>query len=147
MTSEAPRSPRDRSSFGSGHNNLSTHLRLHENHIKVVCRVRPGNKREANLMLAPRSCITVQSTESLLLNTRPEPKMFSFDYVAGETTSQEDIFQLVGVPVTQTCLEGFNGTIICYGQTGSGKSYTTFGGSEGDRSSRGLVPRVLEYLW
>ena len=75
----------------------------------------------------------------------------------------------IGLPVTNACLEGFSGTIFCYGQTGSGKSYTTFGppdeaswikgtgdGCRGDGrnpatpqsggGSRGLVPRVLEYL-
>ena len=48
---------------------------------------------------------------------KPEPKTFSFDYVADEITSQEKMFQVVGVPVTHTCLQGYNGTIICYGQT------------------------------
>ena len=75
----------------------------------------------------------------------------------------------IGLPVTNACLEGFNGTIFCYGQTGSGKTYTTFGPPDeaswieatgddcrGDGrnpvtppsgGSRGLVPRVLEYLF
>lgn len=82
----------------------------------------------------------------------------------------------IGRPVTNACLDGFNGTIFCYGQTGSGKTYTTFGppprgqnehddhpgeaspggGDAGvstpppDAASgkeRGLVPRVLEYLF
>jgi kinesin family protein 15 len=67
--------------------------------------------------------------------------------VADEQVSQEEMFQLVGMPITQTCLEGFNGTIICYGQTGSGKSYTTFGTTDGSPDGQGLVPRVLDYLW
>ena len=72
----------------------------------------------------------------------------NFVEVAHENTSQEEMFELVGLPITQTCLEGFNGTIICYGQTGSGKSYTTFGASDVKSvENRGLVPRVLEYLW
>lgn len=68
--------------------------------------------------------------------------------VADTNTSQEEMFELVGLPITTTCLEGFNGTIICYGQTGSGKSYTTFGTADANsNANRGLVPRVLEYLW
>jgi kinesin family protein 15 len=70
-----------------------------------------------------------------------------FILVADANTSQEDMFQLVGMPITQTCLEGFNGTILCYGQTGSGKSYTTFGSTDTAPESRGLVPRVLDFLW
>lgn len=78
----------------------------------------------------------------------------------------------IGRPVTNACMEGYNGTIFCYGQTGSGKTFTTFGppskpraeaaalggghgiGSDGyigldapTGSKRGLVPRVLEYLF
>lgn len=78
------------------------------------------------------------------------------------------LFQ-IGRPVTNACLEGYNGTIFCYGQTGSGKTFTTFGppddadaqkqasvaqGTEADHplggsagANRGLVPRVLEYLF
>ncbi|CAN0469640.1 unnamed protein product, partial [Hapterophycus canaliculatus] len=38
----------------------------------------------------------------------------------------------IGRPVTNACLEGYNGTIFCYGQTGSGKTFTTFGPPDGD---------------
>lgn len=86
-----------------------------------------------------------------LITVRSLQLFFSFlniVEVANENTSQEEMFQLVGLPITQTCLEGFNGTIICYGQTGSGKSYTTFGATDAKSiENRGLVPRVLEYLW
>lgn len=69
----------------------------------------------------------------------------------------------VGRPVTNACLDGYNGTIFCYGQTGSGKTFTTFGPPTKPRVEasssgyigldaplgvdRGLVPRVLEYLF
>ncbi|CAM9595445.1 unnamed protein product, partial [Scytosiphon promiscuus] len=54
-------------------------------------------------------------------------KHFTFDYAAGERVDQEELFEKIGRPVTNACLEGFNGTIFCYGQTGSGKTFTTFG--------------------
>lgn len=91
-------------------------------------------------------CLTVhEASNAIIVNTKPEAKQFSFDYVADEHTSQEKMFQIVGIPITNNCLDGYNGTIICYGQTGSGKSHTTFGTN--DISNRGLVPRVLEYIW
>jgi len=86
-----------------------------------------------------------EASNAIVVNTKPESKKFSFDYVADEQTSQEKMFQIVGIPITNNCLDGYNGTIICYGQTGSGKSHTTFGSN--DLSNRGLVPRVLEYIW
>jgi kinesin family protein 15 len=66
------------------------------------------------------------------------------------------MFQQVGLPITEKCLQGYNGTVLCYGQTGSGKTYTIFGNSMDTISDsalvekeplRGLVPRVFEHLW
>jgi hypothetical protein len=60
---------------------LRVRLRLNENHIKVVCRVRPTNRRETGLTLSPRTCVSVQeSSETLQLHTKPDAKTFSFDY-------------------------------------------------------------------
>lgn len=120
--------------------------------ITVVCRVRPINQRESNISSSSLKthCVNVQEgAKSIVINTKPEPKSYTFDYVADEKTSQEKMFQVVGLPVTNTCLEGYNSTIICYGQTGSGKSYTTFGvaNSTNTDTTRGLVPRVLEYIF
>ena len=116
----------------------------------VVCRVRPVNQRESSMTIgkSANKCISVQETNNaIVVNTKPDAKTFSFDYVADDNTSQEKMFQVVGIPITHTCLDGYNGTIICYGQTGSGKSHTTFGSTDNQNASRGLVPRVLEYIW
>ena len=45
-------------------------------------------------------------------------------------------------------MKGYNGTIFAYGQTGSGKTFTVQGGGDDvkHRTSRGLLPRVLEYV-
>jgi len=118
-----------------------------EDNIKVVVRTRPLNKREiaancSNLVTCS------EADKSVHLHCKPESKHFTFDHVAGEDSTQEGVFQHVGVPLTESCLQGFNGTIIAYGQTGSGKTHTLFGSSGNDTSSeRGLVPRVFEYLW
>ena len=118
-----------------------------EDNIKVVVRTRPLNKREIASNCG--NLVTCSETDrSVLLNCKPESKHFTFDHVAGEDSTQESMFHNVGVPLTESCLQGFNGTIIAYGQTGSGKTHTLFGCSGDDASSqRGLVPRVFEYLW
>lgn len=116
-----------------------------ENKIAVLARVRPQSKDEAARLRAGEggvSCDTAQG--SLTVNAKPTPQTMAFDLVCGEDSSQESIFALVGQQLTEACLEGFNATILAYGQTGSGKTHTLFGGSN---EARGLVPRVLEYLW
>lgn len=77
---------------------------------------------------------------------------FTFDSVADEASTQEDIFRLVGLPLVENCLAGFNSSIFAYGQTGSGKTYTMWGplfalSDESASRERGLTPRVFELLF
>jgi len=109
---------------------------------------------------ATARCLAVlEDRTSLVLNAKPTPKIFTFDYAIHETASQEEIFNAIGRPITSCVLEGYNSTVLAYGQTGSGKSHTMFGpeslmslggvapqGGSGD-AMRGLVPRSLEYLF
>lgn len=112
--------------------------------IKVVCKIKPKGQHVT-------SCRIQQNETSIAV----QAKLFSFDFIANENITQEEMFGVVGQPYAQACLEGYNGTILCYGQTGSGKTFTMFGQTSDDTESgptrsanhnRGLVPRVLEYL-
>jgi kinesin family protein 15 len=120
---------------------------MSDDHIEVICRVRPLNDRENGW----KTCLNASKlSNTVTVQVKPAEKSFTFDFVADDRTSQEEIFQMVGLPVTQKCLQGYNGTILCYGQTGTGKSHTVFGASSSENAlhpDRGLVPRVLEYLW
>lgn len=51
------------------------------------------------------------------------------------------------MPTVDGVLNGYNGTIFCYGQTGSGKSFTMEGGSLYDPVTKGLIPRMFEYIF
>ncbi|ESL06827.1 kinesin [Trypanosoma rangeli SC58] len=42
-------------------------------------------------------------------------------------SSQEDVYNVVGRPVLENSLEGYNGCVFAYGQTGSGKTFSMFG--------------------
>ena len=92
---------------------------MEDNHIKVICRVRPANSRESNNGL--RQCIETCGQTEVILKAKPDPRTFTFDYTADANVSQEEIFEVIGVPITETVLLGYNGTVLCYGQTGSGK--------------------------
>ena len=125
--------------------------------IKVVCRIRPTDTRDISTTEGARKILYLNNKTSVSidsLNNKSDHKQFSFDYIANEEVPQEEIFRVVGLPYAQACLDGYNGTILCYGQTGSGKTYTMFGPPSDDPTDknyinvkRGLVPRVLEYLW
>uniref|UniRef100_A0A1X7TTC5 NACHT domain-containing protein n=1 Tax=Amphimedon queenslandica TaxID=400682 RepID=A0A1X7TTC5_AMPQE len=65
---------------------------------------------------------------------------------------EEGVFSLIGRPIIDGCMQGYNGTIFAYGQTGSGKTFTMIGpsdeGSDGYiHEYRGVIPRSFEYLF
>ena len=109
--------------------------------ISVAIRIRPQNECEVN-----DKCICFINDTTLTVSTQRDVQPFSFDYVANDTASQADIFNKIGIPLVDTCLQGYNSTLFAYGQTGSGKTYTTFG-DDGDKEKEGIVPRCLQYLF
>ncbi|XP_042519869.1 kinesin-like protein KIN-12F isoform X2 [Macadamia integrifolia] len=113
--------------------------------VKVVVRIRADIGQEKQKALAIRRV----SSNSLSVGDR----LFSFDDVVDSSSSQEEFFKLVGVPLVKNSLAGFNTSILSYGQTGSGKTYTMWGPPsamvEGHSSSthQGIVPRVFQMLF
>ena len=49
------------------------------------------------------------------------------DHVAGPEMKTQQIYNQVGKSITESVLDGYNGTIFMYGQTTSGKTYTMLG--------------------
>lgn len=115
--------------------------------VKVIVRVRPLNRKEASEEAS--SVVQKLSIDSLSLGEQ----QFTFDSVAGETESQQAVFEMVGRPMVENCLAGFNSSIFAYGQTGSGKTHTMWGllpspGTEATLTEeRGITPRVFEQLF
>ena len=46
---------------------------------------------------------------------------FAFDYVYGQQSKQEDVYNHSARPAVEFTLMGYNATIFAYGQTGTGK--------------------------
>ncbi|NXQ64183.1 KIF15 protein, partial [Anthoscopus minutus] len=118
--------------------------------IKVFVRVRPPSDRTALTDGDHGLCLSVLSSNTIRLHSKPEPKIFTFDYVANMETTQESVFSSVAKNIVESCMNGYNGTIFAYGQTGSGKTFTMMGPSDSDNfthSLRGVIPRSFEYLF
>ncbi|NXY25675.1 KIF15 protein, partial [Atrichornis clamosus] len=118
--------------------------------IKVFVRVRPPSDRPALTDGDQGLCLSVLSSNTIRLHSKPEPKIFTFDYVANMETTQESVFSSVAKNIVESCMNGYNGTIFAYGQTGSGKTFTMMGPSDSDNfthSLRGVIPRTFEYLF
>uniref|UniRef100_H3AZY4 Kinesin family member 15 n=1 Tax=Latimeria chalumnae TaxID=7897 RepID=H3AZY4_LATCH len=119
--------------------------------IKIFVRVRPPVAGTAIYTEGEQGlCLSVLSSTTIRLHSKPEPKIFTFDNVADMDTTQEAVFSSVAKNLVESCMNGYNGTIFAYGQTGSGKTFTMLGPSESDNFShnlRGVIPRSFEYLF
>ncbi|KAI3717924.1 hypothetical protein L1987_69854 [Smallanthus sonchifolius] len=113
-------------------------------HVKVIARIRPPNSHE-------REDYTVRkvSDNSIAVGDRK----FSVDAVLDSKSSQEGVFQLVGVSMVKSAMAGYNTSMLAYGQTGSGKTYTLWGPPSAmleDQSAggdQGIVPRIFQMLF
>ncbi|XP_020579712.1 kinesin-like protein KIN-12A isoform X3 [Phalaenopsis equestris] len=112
--------------------------------VQVIVRMRPLSREEEGVRI-------VQKTSPISISVMDHN--FTFDSVADEVSTQHDIFELVGLPLVENCLAGFNSSIFAYGQTGSGKTYTMWGAPNSLMADctlnqeRGLTPRVFEQLF
>ena len=72
------------------------------NNIKVMVRVRPLNSKEKQE--DGTTCVTVEGSGKNSVNIGS--RSFCYDWVGGWGTSQQDIFDNIGIPLVNTCLEG-----------------------------------------
>jgi len=69
--------------------------------------------------------------------------VYSFARIFGDQTSQQEIFEKIGLPLVKDLLEGKNGLLFTYGVTGSGKTYTMLG----NQQEFGLLQRCLDTVF
>ncbi|ETO29753.1 hypothetical protein RFI_07367 [Reticulomyxa filosa] len=109
--------------------------------IRVVCRFRPIIEVEKNFDKKDKSVSgevkpPTYVSETTVLLERPESGkrdnqkqniyQCDLDFILPEQSQQGHSFHVVGRPMVDSCLDGFNGTIFAYGQTGSGKTFTVY---------------------
>jgi len=121
--------------------------------VKVAVRVRPFNQREKDKK--SRCIVTMRQQQTVLVHPYTEQvqsfmfdhSFWSFDNVAHNCMGQLQIFDCIGQPMVDKCLQGFNCTIMAYGQTGSGKSHTVIGSLSESSDEQGLILRILQQLF
>lgn len=53
------------------------------------------------------------------------------------------MYDIAVMPIIESVLEGFNGTILAYGQTSSGKTHTMLGPDIDNEEQKGIIPRMV----
>ena len=120
----------------------------------TAVRVRPPLKpSDPGFDLIPQrfreSTCEVSTPTSLSVQSPQGKKLFVFDRVFDEQTTQEGIWEYVSDSVS-SFVKGYNVSILAYGQSGSGKSYTMGTSGPEDQNDphiAGVVPRAAQALF
>ncbi|XP_035903952.1 kinesin-like protein KIF3A [Anopheles stephensi] len=118
--------------------------------VRVVVRVRPMDKNE--LDCGSQNVIKVDKSNRSITVVKPganssePPKVYYFDNVFGEDSTQIDLYVDTARPIVDKVLEGYNGTILAYGQTGTGKTYTMSGNPESPQT-KGIIPNTFAHIF
>jgi hypothetical protein len=122
--------------------------------IRVIGRFRPSieeEKREEKIQAMTDDEPQYPNKQEVVLtrsDTGNQPFKCVLDQIFKSSAKQKQVFNVVGRPMVQAVLEGYNATIFAYGQTGSGKTFTMFGPEKRNAETElGLVQRCCTYLF
>ncbi|XP_060272800.1 centromere-associated protein E isoform X4 [Ovis aries] len=111
-----------------------------EGAVAVCVRVRPLNNREE----APDKDTQVYwKTDNNTVFQVDGSKSFNFDRVFHSNETTKNVYEEIAVPIIDSAIQGYNGTIFAYGQTASGKTYTMMGSQE----YLGVIPRAIHDIF
>ncbi|KAH7822855.1 kinesin 3 [Monocercomonoides exilis] len=114
--------------------------------VVVAVRVRPLNSKEKKEKCTEIQNINGKSITIVNPKNTKESKTFTYDYVYGTSTTQDQVFNDLGTLYLENCWNGYNCTLFAYGQTGAGKSYSMTG-SRDSSETRGIIPRGCEEMF
>ena len=110
------------SSFKTLNFNLSNNI---QENSKIILRIKPKTEDD---YLEQNKIYEIKDNNIIEFHgSKNNSKIFQFDYIFNEDSSQSDIFELSAREICDSLFEGYNGTIFTYGQIGSGKTYTMLG--------------------
>jgi chromosomal replication initiation ATPase DnaA len=84
-----------------------------------------------NVSANKKSCTYYSATSKL-------QQEFLVDHYFEPSTQQNNVFDTIALPIVESALLGYSGTILAYGPTSSGKTHTMRGSGE---TERGIMPR------
>uniref|UniRef100_A0A8C0CY55 Centromere-associated protein E n=1 Tax=Balaenoptera musculus TaxID=9771 RepID=A0A8C0CY55_BALMU len=111
-----------------------------EGAVAVCVRVRPLNSREEAL---GKDTQVYWKTDNNTIYQVDGSKSFNFDRVFHSNETTKNVYEEIAVPIIDSAIQGYNGTIFAYGQTASGKTYTMLGSQD----YLGVIPRAIHDIF
>lgn len=137
-------------------NNSVTNGNVKGSRVKVAVRLRPAFQDEIDF--AKGEFVSIVDTKAQasfnkdlgqvsLSTISGKQRDFYFDYVFGDDTTQDQVYDKLARPIVNDVLRGYNGTIFAYGQTGTGKTYTMGILEFVNNEHAGLIPRCIHHIF
>ena len=114
------------------------------NAVRVAIRTRPTASFAADQIIVEGNQLSVKANKTD--NPKRRTRGAGGPDAVLHNASQETVYLEQVSPIVQSCLRGYNGTVMCYGQTGSGKTFTQVGSLESFQN-RGLTPRAIAEIF
>ncbi|XP_076998770.1 centromere-associated protein E isoform X2 [Tamandua tetradactyla] len=111
-----------------------------ESAVAVCVRVRPLNTREEAI---GDDTQVYWKTDNNAIYQVDGSKTFNFDRVFHSNETTKNVYEEIAVPIIDSAIQGYNGTIFAYGQTASGKTYTMMGSED----YLGVIPRAIHDIF
>ena len=95
--------------------------------VKVAVRCRPMSSKEVDKGFKEIVEVVEERGEIRVHNQKDigeKERVFSFDMTFKPGCEQDLVFKKAALPIIESVLAGYNGTIFAYGQTGTGKTHT-----------------------
>uniref|UniRef100_A0A8C2V2I0 Centromere-associated protein E n=1 Tax=Chinchilla lanigera TaxID=34839 RepID=A0A8C2V2I0_CHILA len=108
--------------------------------VAVCVRLRPLSSRENELGEATH---VYWKTDSNAVYQVDGSKSFNFDRVFHNNETTKNVYEEIAVPIIDSAIQGYNGTIFAYGQTASGKTHTMMG----SKDCLGVIPRAIHDIF
>lgn len=107
--------------------------------LSVTTLSRGGDSSRSHLHLpanpTPEKKMLAVSASATSLQQPSSEQRFAFDRVFPPTDSQQKVYESAALPIVQSLMAGYHGTILAYGQSSSGKTHTMLGAVGGPSSS------------
>ncbi|KAL8238248.1 hypothetical protein R6Q59_019329 [Mikania micrantha] len=116
-----------------------------DHNVQVLIRIRPLNSMEISSHGYNR-CLKQENAQSLTWVAQPETR-FTFDHVACETIDQETLFRMVGQPMVENCLSGYNSCMFAYGQGSANRRVAATNMNRESSRSHSVFTCVIESRW
>ncbi len=87
------------------------------------------------------SCISIINSTNVTVTNYQKSYNFTFNNVFNSESSQEEVFNSIGIGMINEFIKGFNVSLITHGHKSAGKSYTAIG--DDLKYNKGFLPRAM----